>query len=194
MGAQEILLTVARTAGVYVLMLVVIRLLGKRAVGNFSPFDLLVALMIGEVVDEIIYADVTFLQGVIPIIVIAALHEINAWLSYYGHGLDWLLEGRPCVIVRDGEYEKKGMRKERMNEADVMSQLRLRGIDDLREVKLAAVENDGIVSVIREEWAAPLQKSDLGGELAAQKEKAMSQHKDGDPRENQTTSPQALGG
>ena len=194
MDAQEILLTVARTAGVYVLMLVVIRLLGKRAVGNFSAFDLLVALMIGEVVDEIIYANVTFLQGVIPIIVIAILHEINAWLSYYGHGLDWLLEGRPCVIVKDGELVRKGMRKERMNEDDVMSQLRLQGIDDLREVKIAAVENDGIVSVIRQKWAEPLQKADLGGALAVQKEETMAKNKGGEPRENQTTFPQGLGG
>ena len=186
MDTHGILLTAARTAGVYVLMLVVIRLLGKRAVGNFSAFDLLVALMIGEIVDEIIYAEVTFLQGMIPVIVIAALHEINAWLSYYGHGLDWLLEGRPCVIVKEGEFYRRGMRKERMNEADVLAQLRLQGIDDLREVKLAAVENDGIVSVIREEWAEPLQKADLGGALAEQKKKSMAKNK-GVPRGNTKT-------
>lgn len=55
METQELLLTAQRAAAVYVLMLVVIRLMGKRTVGNFTAFDLLVALMLGEIVDEIIY-------------------------------------------------------------------------------------------------------------------------------------------
>lgn len=53
MDPNELMLTAARTAAVYVLMLIVIRALGRRTVGNFSTFDLLVALMLGEVVDEI---------------------------------------------------------------------------------------------------------------------------------------------
>jgi uncharacterized membrane protein YcaP (DUF421 family) len=57
METQELLLTALRAAAVYVLMLVVIRLMGKRTVGNFTAFDLLVALMLGEIVDEIIYGD-----------------------------------------------------------------------------------------------------------------------------------------
>jgi uncharacterized membrane protein YcaP (DUF421 family) len=147
-------------------------LMGKRAVGNFSAFDLLVALMIGEIVDEMIYGDVKFLHGVIPLIVIVLMHETNAWLSYLGHGFDRLLEGTPSILVKDGEFQRKGMRRERMNKEDVMAQLRLQGIDVLREVKLAIVENDGQVSVIRQPWAEPLQKADLGGEAARQKEAA----------------------
>lgn len=65
MEIQELLFTALRTVGVYLLILIVLRSLGKRAVGNFSAFDLLVALMLGEVVDEIIYGDVTFGQGAV---------------------------------------------------------------------------------------------------------------------------------
>ena len=63
MDPHELMMTALRALGVYVLMLVVIRALGKRTVGNFSAFDLLVALMLGEVVDEIIYGDVSIAQG-----------------------------------------------------------------------------------------------------------------------------------
>jgi uncharacterized membrane protein YcaP (DUF421 family) len=170
MDIHELLMTALRAIAVYILVLVVIRLMGKRAVGNFSAFDLLVALMIGEIVDEMIYGDVTFLQGAIPILVIVLMHEANAWLSYMGHGLDRLLEGTPSIIIRDGEFQRKGMRRERMNEEDVIAQLRLQGMDVLREVKLAIVENDGQVSIIRQPWAEPLQKADLGGEAARQKQ------------------------
>ena len=169
MDPQELLLTAARALGLYVAMLAVIRLLGKRTVGNFTAFDLLVALMLGEVVDEIIYGDVPIAQGAVAIGVIAVAQYANSWLSYLDFGMDRVLEGVPVVVVRNGRFERGGMREERMNEKDVMAELRHQGITDLREVKLALVENDGVVSVLREDWAEPAQKADLGGEHARRK-------------------------
>jgi uncharacterized membrane protein YcaP (DUF421 family) len=140
METQGLLLTALRAAAVYVLMLVVIRLMGKRTVGNFTVFDLLVALMLGEIVDEIIYGDVTFAQGTVAILTIALAKYGTAWLTYWDHGFDALLEGKPTVVVQDGKLQRRGMRKEQMNEKKVLAHLRLQGIDDLREVKLAIVE------------------------------------------------------
>ena len=158
---NELLLTAARAFAVYVLMLVVIRSLGKRTVGNFSAFDLLVALMLGEVVDEIIYGDVRFLQGTVAIVAIAALAHTDAWLAYFDHGMEKILEGKPTVVVRDGEYDRKGMRRERMNEKDVLGYLRTQGVLDMREVHLAVVEHNGSVSVLRHAWAEPVQRADV---------------------------------
>ena len=163
MEPRELLMTAARAAAVYALMLVVIRLAGKRTIGNFTAFDLLVALMLGEVVDEIIYGDVTFAQGAIAIGTVAMLQYANSWMSYWDHGMDKVLEGTPSIVVRNGRFDRDGMRKERMNEKDVMAELRLRGVADVHEVRLAAIENDGQVSVVREEWAEPLQKGDVPG-------------------------------
>ena len=172
MDSHELLMTALRALGVYVLMLFVIRVLGKRTVGNFAAFDLLVALMLGEVVDEIIYGDVSIAQGAVAIGVVAAAQYGNAWLSYFDHGFDRILEGTPTPIVRNGEMVKKGMRAERMNPKAVMHELRLQGVDDIKEVKLAMVETDGVVSVIKEDWAEVVQKADLGGEAAKQKQQA----------------------
>jgi uncharacterized membrane protein YcaP (DUF421 family) len=170
MEPAELALTAGRAAAVYALMLVVIRLSGKRTIGNFTAFDLLVALMLGEIVDEIIYGDVTFTQGAIAILTVALLQYANSWMSYWDHGMDRVLEGSPSIVVRNGVFERDGMRKERMNEKDVMAELRLQGVADVREVKLAAIENDGQVSVIREDWAEPLQKGDLPGESGETRE------------------------
>ena len=174
MDPHELMMTALRALGVYVLMLVVIRVLGKRTVGNFAAFDLLVALMLGEVVDEIIYGDVSIAQGLVAIGVVAAAQYGNEWLSYWDHGFDALLEGTPTPIVRNGELVMKGMRAERMNDKAVMHELRLQGVDDIREVKLAMVETDGVVSVIKEDWAEPVQKADLGGEAAKRREEATA--------------------
>lgn len=162
MDWQELGLTAARGLLVYVVMLVVIRVLGKRTIGNFSAFDLLVALMLGEVVDEIIYGDVSIAQGFVAIFVVAAAKYATAWITYASPAASRVLEGKPRELVRNGELLRKAMRAEMMNEPEVMASLRLQGVSDVAEVKSAMMEVDGVVSVIREEWAEPLQKRDLG--------------------------------
>jgi uncharacterized membrane protein YcaP (DUF421 family) len=147
MDPHELLMTAARAGAVYVLMLFVIRLLGKRTVGNFAAFDLLVALMLGEVVDEIIYGDVTFLQGTVAIVVIAAAQASNAWLTWWDHGFDKVLEGVPTVIVKNGTLQEDGM----------------------RAVHLAVVEDDGTVSVLKRSWAEPAKRADVDKDAARQK-------------------------
>jgi uncharacterized membrane protein YcaP (DUF421 family) len=124
------------------------------------------------VVDEIIYGDVSIAQGLVAIGVVAAAQYGNAWLSYWDHGFDAILEGKPTPIVRNGEMVAKGMREERMNAKAVMHELRLQGVDDISEVKLATVETDGVVSVIKEDWAETVQKADLGGQAAKDRKRA----------------------
>ena len=125
MDPRELLLTALRSVAVYVLMLVVIRLLGKRTVGNFSAFDLLVALMLGEVVDEIVYGDVGFAQGAAAVLVIAALHYANSWYSFRSPAFARLTEGSPTPVLIDGKFHHPGMAEERMSGREVMAALRL---------------------------------------------------------------------
>ena len=192
METQELLMTALRGLAVYVMMLVVIRITGKRTVGNFTAFDLLVALMLGEVVDEIIYGDVTFAQGTTAIAVVALAQYGNSWLSYWSHGMDRILEGVPTVLVKDGRLQRDGMRKERMNEKDVMAELRLNSVEDLREVKLAIMENDGEVSIILHKWAEPVQKGDLGGDYEKQKQAATNGEEE-PPEPQKSDAPKYLG-
>ncbi|HEU4525822.1 MAG TPA: YetF domain-containing protein, partial [Gemmatimonadales bacterium] len=95
-------------------------------------------------------------------------------------------------IVRDGELDRKGLRAERMNPKDVMAELRQGGIDDMREVKLATVENDGRVSVLKQSWAEELQKGDLDPE---QKQRRQARLGDAEepPPEKRTDSERSLG-
>jgi uncharacterized membrane protein YcaP (DUF421 family) len=192
MDPQELLLTSARAFAVYVLILIVIRLLGKRTIGNFSAFDLIVALMLGEVVDEIIYGDVRFLQGTIAIVAIGAIAYVDSFLSFASRPLQALLEGKPTVIVRDGNFDRDGMRAERMHEQDVLAMLRLEGIHDMREVHLAVVETDGDVSVLKQKWADPAQKADVDREASHEREKTIGE-RDEPPPSKRTDSPKALG-
>jgi uncharacterized membrane protein YcaP (DUF421 family) len=183
MDWYELGMTAARGVLVYVVMLVVIRVLGKRTVGNFTAFDLLVALMLGEVVDEIIYGDVSIAQGLVAIFVVALCKYATAWLTYWDHGLNRIFEGKPTEVVRHGEFVREGLRAEMMNEQEVFAALRLNDVSDMREVKSAIMEVDGQLSVIRESWAETATKSDLKGEAADEIP----------PDAKRTDTPQALG-
>jgi uncharacterized membrane protein YcaP (DUF421 family) len=191
MDPRDLALTAARAVAVYAVMLAVIRLSGKRTIGSFTAFDFLVALMLGEVVDEIIYGSVSMTQGMVGIGVIVLLHYANSWLTYWDHGFAHLLEGSPTVVLDKGQLHYPGMRAELMNEKDVLSELRLHGIDDLREVKVAIVEPNGALSVIRQDWAEPVQKADVG--LAMEEQKRADTGGDDEPMpEHRTDSPDLL--
>jgi uncharacterized membrane protein YcaP (DUF421 family) len=181
MDTHELTLTALRAVAVYVLMLVVIRLLGKRTVGNFSAFDLLVALMLGEVVDELIFGDVPLAQGAVAVLVIAGLHYANSWLSFRHPEVARLTEGTPTPVIVDGRLHAPGMGKERMSAEEVLAALRLAGVRKLEDVKLAQVETDGIVSVIKMDWAEPLQKRDLLAALHTRERAPAQQPAEDDP-------------
>ena len=191
MDVNELMMTAVRALAVYVLMLVVIRALGKRTVGNFSAFDLLVALMLGEVVDEMIYGDVRFIQGTVAIVTIGAITYTESWLSYWDHGMEAVLEGKPTIVVKKGEFYLPGMRRERMNEKDVLAALRMQGIRDMREVEFAVVEHDGTVSAVPYDWAQPVIKADIDMDMAKARRTAIGD-RDEPPPSKRTDSPRAL--
>jgi uncharacterized membrane protein YcaP (DUF421 family) len=190
--SQELLLTAARSFAVFVLMLIVVRALGKRTVGNFSAFDLLIALMLGEVVDEIIYGDVGFLQGSLAIVVLGTLAFLDAVLSYASKPLQRILEGNPAILIRHGEFQRRAMRGERLNERDIAAMLRNQGIQDLREIKLAILETDGELSVLKEPWAEPAQKSDVDNSAQRERDQALDSQ-DEPQASTRTDSPALLG-
>jgi len=150
-----------RTVAVYLVILAVVRLMGKREIGNLGAFDFLVALMIGEIVDEAIYGDVSMLEFVVVVVIITGLELINSWGSFRSKTLRKILEAGPSQIVEHGKIKQKELARERFSEDDLWSQLRLKGVDDLQEVKEATIEPSGSISVVLEDWARPVQKGDL---------------------------------
>ncbi|HEY9527941.1 MAG TPA: YetF domain-containing protein [Anaerolineales bacterium] len=158
---NELLYTALRASFVYFFLLLIIRVLGKREIGNTSAFDLIVALILGEVVDEIIYGDVTILQGVVAIMVVAVWHLVNSWASFKSDIVDKITGAPPTVMVKNGQIQRKNLAKERINEEELFSELRMMGVEEVEEVKQATLEPNGKVSVLLEEWAKPVQRQDL---------------------------------
>jgi uncharacterized membrane protein YcaP (DUF421 family) len=161
MDLHELGLTALRASAIYVFLLVVVRMLGKRTVSGATAFDFMVALILSEVVDEPIYGDVPLVQGLVVVAVVAGWHFVNSYLSYRSRRIDRLTGGAPTVLVKNGAMDRDGMRREHVNEEELWSLLRLQGIDDLGDVKEAILEPDGLLSVLKTDEAKALQRRDL---------------------------------
>lgn len=163
MDINELMLTALRASFVYIYLLIIVRILGKREIGASSAFDLLVALMLGDVVDEVIYGDVSIAQGAVAMAIIAIWHIVNSFASYKSKLIENLTGAPPTVLVKNGRIQHKALAKERLNENELWSGLRMMDVDDIKEVKQATLEPNGQISVLLEDWAKPAQKQDLPG-------------------------------
>lgn len=161
MSEPSLLGTAVRTGVIYVLMLAVIRLLGKRTVGNLTSFDMLIALVMGDLAGTAIYGQAPLAAAFVAVATLAVLHYANSWLAYGTPRLRRILEGEPTVIVEHGAFVAAGLRRERMSREEVLAELRLEGIDALADVRQACVEPDGRVSVLLEDRAEPLRRADV---------------------------------
>jgi uncharacterized membrane protein YcaP (DUF421 family) len=166
MDPQDLLMIAVRATIIYFFVLFVIRILGKREIGNVTAFDFLVGLMLGEIVDEAIYGDVTMVKAIVAISVIALLHMANSWACYRSKLIDKILAASPTVLVEDGKIKPDALASERINEDELWMELRMQSVEQLDEVKKATLEPTGKVSVLKQEWAKQLQKKDLEQALA----------------------------
>jgi uncharacterized membrane protein YcaP (DUF421 family) len=116
---------------------------------------------------------------------------LDSMLGYWDHGMESVLEGKPVLVVKNGEFHRDGMRRERMSEKDVLATLRMRGVRDMRQVQYAVVEHDGTVSVVPFDWAEPVLKADIDQEMSRAREKQLGGQEE-PPPEKRSDSPQAL--
>lgn len=140
---------IVRVIVAYVYLLVMTRLSGKRAVSQATPIDCLVALIIGDLIDDVLWAEVSvakFGAGVASITFCEVVANFAAWRW---RGALHLLDGRPSVLVRDGEIQRDALRSEQMSDEELRDLLRLQGIEELKDVKLALAERGHSLSVIR---------------------------------------------
>jgi uncharacterized membrane protein YcaP (DUF421 family) len=150
----------ARTAIVYGAVLGGLRLAGKRELGQMSPFDLVVVLLVANAVQNaMVGPDSSVTGGLLAAGLLVALDYLLSVLR--GH-IPWLrktIEGQPTLLIHDGVYIEENMKREHIDREEVLMALREHGIDDPSNVRLAILETDGSVSVVPGASEAPLRSS-----------------------------------
>ncbi len=140
----------ARTLIIYAILLIALRLAGKREIGQMATFDLVVILLVSNAVQNaMVGSDVSVTGGLIAA---GALIGANYGVATARERVVWLrgaVEGTPTILVSNGRLIQQNMRREGVDEEDVQMAIREHGIDDVHEVRLAVLETDGSISVVQ---------------------------------------------
>jgi uncharacterized membrane protein YcaP (DUF421 family) len=140
---------VARAAIIYTFLLVLLRMTGKRQVGQLAPFDLVLLLILSNAVQNAMNAgDNSVLAGLILAVTLIALNHGVAYVSYRFRKVETFIEGRPEILVHDGKVFQKVLDDQQISELELRTALRNGGCASIEEVHLAILENNGHVSVI----------------------------------------------
>lgn len=153
---------VVRTLTFYAVLLLIMRVMGKREIGSLSPFDLVVTIMIAELAAlPMENADISLLHALVPILTLVVAEIVVSFVSLRSESFRTLLTGIPSIIIRDGEIVESEMRRLRYNLSDLMLQLRLKGIPNIADVEVAILETNGELSVIPKSQKRPVTPADL---------------------------------
>lgn len=134
---------------VYIALLILLRLSGKRTVGQFTPFDLLVLVLLGDAVQGAMIADDNSVTGaVILVATLLLLNWLAGFVSARSRIVDRVLEGGPVLLVRDGTLYEDALRRSNLSHAELKESMRKHGCVRFEDVRLAVLETDGMISVI----------------------------------------------
>lgn len=137
--------------------------MGKREIGQLSPFDFVVAIIIAELaVIPMEATDMPLWHSVLPLLILSALHIILSFATLFSRKLRCIICGHPQVIMKNGALLKGEMRKARYNLDDLVAQMREKGVVDLDDVEFAVLETSGKLSVILKSQHRPVTPVDLG--------------------------------
>jgi uncharacterized membrane protein YcaP (DUF421 family) len=146
---------VLRTAIVYLFLVVILRLTGKREVGQMSILELIVILIISDAVqNSMVGENTTLWGGLIAVVTLFTLDYLLKFASDRSRRIRKAVEGEPRLLVRDGRILTKALSEERLDVEDVRAAARGVGIARLEDVRLAVLETDGSISIIPMEGPA----------------------------------------
>lgn len=140
---------ILRAGAVYLVVLLMVRITGKRTVGQFTPFDLIVVVLLGESVGEsMVGGDHSLVGGLILAATLLGLNWLVGFISAHSPKFDEMIEGRPVLIARDGELFHDVLLKQSLNVRDFEDAMRQANCNDLSKVELAMLETSGHITVV----------------------------------------------
>lgn len=139
-----------RGALVYIGLLTLLRLTGKRGLGDMSAFDIVVLVLVGGVLRTAILGDDhSFLAPVIGTVSIVATQKTIGWVSARSPHFNRLVEGWPTVLVRDGRRDPMALRKHDISDSELNRALHAAGLEDESTIAIARLEPNGKITMIR---------------------------------------------
>lgn len=176
-----------RIIAIYILLSFSIRIMGKRQVGELEVSDLISTLLLSEIAAlPVADPEIPLLYAVIPLLFVLSLELLITCLKNRFAPLKRIFEPRTSTLIRNGEIDQAALKKMRISVDELMGELRLQGVDDLSDVSLCTVEQNGRLSVLLVPEQQPITQASLQGERGGYRKPVIL---DGVPDENALSSP-----
>ena len=147
---------VARAAVMFTFLYVLLRIMGKRELGQLTPFELVVMIVLGDLIQQgVTHNDFSLTGAILATSTFAFLAIAMSWITYLFPRAERLLDGEPRVVIRDGQLLKENLRRDRITQREVESEMRLAGIADMTQVAWAILEPQGKISFIEKDDPKP---------------------------------------
>lgn len=155
-----------RTVILYFLIVLSMRFMGKRQIGELSPTELVVTLMLSDLASVPMQdINLPLLYGIIPIMVLVIFEVILSFISLRSRKFRKFISGNPCVIIKDGIIDQNIMEKARITIDDLLEELRLQGFSNVDEIQYAVLETSGKLSIFPKKNNATVTCKDLNLDL-----------------------------
>ncbi|HYL14223.1 MAG TPA: YetF domain-containing protein [Terriglobales bacterium] len=155
-GGHVLLSVLLRTAVIYAVVLLGVRLSGKREVGQMTPFDLTLLLLLSNAVQNAMTGpDTSLLGGVVAACTLLLMNYFVAEASGVNRRFRRFIQGQPTLLIHDGQIISAHMAKEHVSADELHRALREHGIGDYKDVALAVLEVDGSISCLKYDDLAP---------------------------------------
>lgn len=157
------LIPLIRTLLLYLAIVIAVRLMGKRQVGEMQPTELVITILVSAVASVPMQdIDIPLAHGIVPIVTLIAAEVLLSALSLKSYRFRRLMTGQPIPVVRNGTVDQQALRKLRLSLDDLCEDLRLQGVFDLRQIRLAQIETNGRLSLLLKTSDAPLTPRIMG--------------------------------
>lgn len=151
-----------RTIFLYSLVVLVMRLMGKRQIGQLQPYELAITIMLSDLACLPMQdTKLPLILGIIPIVTLLAIETTLSEIQLKSNVARKIIDGCPCTVIENGKINIKVLKKQRINLDDLMESLRLAGYLNIGDIQLAIIENNGQLSIIPNDKNTPVTKQDL---------------------------------
>lgn len=132
----------------FLILLVFLKLAGRRTVKQLSVFELIIVISLGSAVgDPMLYENVGILPGIVVVIAVISLYRLLTFMSTRFEWIEHFLEGKPKCLIKDGEFVLDNLNKENLSQDEFFSELRMRSVSHLGQIQFAYLETLGEISV-----------------------------------------------
>ena len=157
------LLSFVRTLLLYLILIAVVRLMGKRQLGQMEPVEFVVAMLVADLASIPMQdGGIPLLSGLVPILTVLGLGQILCWLSLRCIRVRRWLCGKPVILIENGRILQRNLQRTCITLDELTGQLRLKDVLDLKTVQYAILETSGRLSVFPRAEYAPLTPGDMG--------------------------------